>query len=253
MTTLAKQIGESEQSLRQRGVGPQCLARNRLLRNMDSQDLQHLVPHLNLVAWQRGEIIHEIAAVQRYAYFPLDALASIVLLLEDGHSCEIVVVGNDGLLGVSIFTQIEAMPAYSIAQVAGSACRVSACVLRDLFLKSESFRALMLRYTQVLLMQIGQSVTCNRYHTIHQQLARWLLVAMDHLPYSQLELTQEQIAHILGVRREGVTEAAGRLQKAGLIECGRGRIRVLDRKGLERVCCECYHVVKRETEHLLPD
>ncbi|MEE4303020.1 Crp/Fnr family transcriptional regulator [Wenzhouxiangella sediminis] len=220
---------------------------------MNHQDYARVLPHLTLVEWHRGEIIHESCAVQRYAYFPVDSLASIVLLLEDGHSCEIAVVGNDGLLGLSIFTQTESMPSYSTVQVAGSVYRLKAAVLRELVHDSEHFRSLLLRYTQVLFTQIGQSATCNRYHTIHQQLARWLLIAIDHLPDNHLELTQEQIAHSLGVRREGVTEAAGRLQKAKLIEYRRGHIHVLDRPGLEHECCECYRTVKRETERLLPE
>lgn len=225
---------------------------NRILRGLRPQDRARILPRLSFVEWERGEIIHETSAPQRYAYFPVDALASIVLVLQDGHSCEVAVVGNDGLLGMSIVTQGQSMPGYSIVQVAGSAYRLKASVLRDCFSRSESLRALLLRYAQVFLAQIGQSVSCNRYHTIYQQLARWLLTAADHLPHNQLELTQEQIAHSLGVRREGVTEAAGRLQKAGLIDYRRGRINVLDREGLENVCCECYQTVKRETERLLP-
>lgn len=253
MNSPASQISIQEQAFRQPGMRHQGIERNRILRSMARDDLGRILPHLTLVEWQRGEIIHETCAVQRYAYFPVDAIASIVLFLEDGHSCEIAVIGNDGLLGLSIFTQTESMPGYSMVQVAGSAYRLKACVLRELVHDSEAFRALLLRYTQVLLTQMGQSATCNRYHTIHQQLARWLLIATDHLPHHQLELTQEQIAHSLGVRREGVTEAAGRLQKAGLIEYRRGRINVLDRAGLEHACCECYRTVKRETERLLPD
>ncbi|WP_376695919.1 Crp/Fnr family transcriptional regulator [Wenzhouxiangella sp. EGI_FJ10305] len=225
---------------------------NRILRGLSPADRACILPHLSLVEWQRGDVIHETCTPQKYAYFPLDALASIVLFLEDGHSCEVAIVGNDGLLGMSTFTETESMPGYSIVQVAGSAYRLKASALREFVGRNESFRMLLLRYTQVLLTQIGVSASCNRYHTIYHQVARWLLTAADHLPHGQLELTQEQIAHSLGVRREGVTEAAGRLQKAGLIGYRRGHISIIDPKGLERVCCECYQTVKRETMRLLP-
>lgn len=226
---------------------------NRILRAVCPADRDHLLPHLSLVEWQRGQIIHEPCVVPCHAFFPIDSILSMVHFLEDGHSCEIAVVGNDGMLGVTIFTRSETMPSHAVVQVAGMAWRLKASILREMSNRSEHFRNLLLRYTQALLVQIGQSATCNRYHTIHQQLARWLLIALDHVPGEQLELTQEQIANSLGVRREGVTEAAGRLQKADLIEYRRGRIRVLDRPGLERVCCECYRTVKRETERLLPE
>lgn len=225
---------------------------NRILRGMHPVDFARILPYLTFVEWKRGEIVHETCAVQTYAYFPVDAIASIVLFLEDGHSCEVAVVGNCGLLGLSIVTQTDSMPGYSMVQVAGGAYRLKASILREMVGRSEAMRRLLLRYAQVLIMHIGQSATCNRYHTIHQHLARWLLTATDHLSHNQLELTQEQIAHSLGVRREGVTEAAGRLQKANLITYRRGRINVIDRLGLERVCCECYWNIKRETERLLP-
>lgn len=245
-------ISPQEQNFQHAGIEAKAPERNRILRGLSPQDRACIFPHLSLVDWKRGEVIHETCSPQTYAYFPVDAIASIVLFLEDGHSCEIAIVGNDGLLGMSIFTQTESMPGYSIVQVAGSAYRLKASALRELVKTNEPLRMQLLRYTQVLLTQIGQSASCNRYHTIHQQLARWLLTAADHLPHNQLELTQEQIAHSLGVRREGVTEAAGRLQKAGLIDYRRGRINVLDPQGLERVCCECYQTVKHETDRLLP-
>lgn len=253
MNTSVAWISPQEQNFQSSGIGAKEPERNRILRGLSSQDRACILPHLTFVEWQRGEVIHETCSPQKYAYFPVDAIASIVLFLEDGHSCEVAIVGNEGLLGMSIFTQTESMPGYSIVQVAGSAYRLKASALRELVSRNESLRALLLRYTQILLTQIGQSATCNRYHTIHQQLARWLLTAADHLPHNQLQLTQEQIAHSLGVRREGVTEAAGRLQKAGLIDYRRGRINVLDPQGLKRACCECYDTVKNETERLLPE
>lgn len=228
-------------------------AANRILKNLSPDDRSRIWPHLTLVEWQRGEIVYDTCAVQRWAYFPIDSIVSIVMFLEDGHSCETAVVGNDGFLGMSIFTRTDSMPAHAAVQIAGKAFRLKASVLREEANHSESFRTILLRYAQVLMTQSSQSATCNRYHTIHQQLARWLLFACDHLPHDCLELTQEQIAHSLGVRREGVTEAAGRLQKAGLIEYRRGRIQVLDHVGLEQVCCECYQTVKCETQRLLPE
>lgn len=226
---------------------------NRILRGMHPDDLARLLPHLRLVEWERGEVIHETWAPQKYAYFPVDAIVSVVLFLEDGHSCEVAIVGDDGLLGTSFLTQTALMRGYSIVQVAGSAYRLKTSILREQFSRSESLRALLLRSTQVLLTQVGQWASCNRYHTIYQQLARWLLVVTDRLPHKRLELTHEQIARSLGVRREGVTEAACRLQKAGLIEYRRGHLDVIDRQGLEEVCCECYRIVTGETERLLPD
>ncbi len=220
---------------------------------MSPDDMQHILPHLTLVEWQRGEIVQETLVLQKYAYFPVDAIASVVLLLEDGHSCEIAIVGNNGFVGLSIFMQTESSPTYTKVQVAGGAYRLKASVLRELIARSAAFCTLLFRYTQVLLTQISQSATCNRHHTIQQQLARWLLFTTDLLSRDHVALTQEQIAHSLGVRREGITEAAGRLQKLGLIECRRGHITLRDRPGLERVCCECYSTVKREMGRLLPE
>lgn len=253
MSISLPRISEKEQPLDRTVLNVEQPRRNRILRCMRPEDLAFILPQLTLVQWRRGEVVHETCMPQRFAYFPIDAIVSTVLFLEDGHSCEIAIIGNDDMLGMSIFTQTQSMPGYSMVQVAGSAFQLRAGVLRDLVNRSESFRGLLLRYTQVLLTKVGQSVSCNRYHTIHQQLARWLLIATDHLPGNDLKLTQEQIAHSLGVRREGVTEAAGRLQKSGVIGYRRGRINVLDRPGLERACCECYRTVKRETERLLPE
>jgi CRP-like cAMP-binding protein len=253
MNRLANPFPGPGRSYQSTGTGIQGPDRNRILSSIRGEERARIFPHLTVVEWRRGEIIYETRIPQLYAYFPVDSLVSITHFLEDGHSCEIAVVGNCGMLGISIFTQAESMPEYAVVQAAGTAYRLKASILREEANRSERFRLLMLRYTQVLLAQISQSATCNRYHTIHQQLARWLLIATDYLPRNQLELTQEQIAHSLGVRREGVTEAAGRLQKEGLIEYRRGRINVVDRLGLEQVCCECYQAVKCETARLLPD
>jgi CRP-like cAMP-binding protein len=228
-------------------------ARNRILRQLSAAERARIWPKLTLVVWKRGQIVYDTCAVQRWAYFPIDSIVSIMLFLEDGHSCETALVGNDGLVGLPIVTQTESTLAHAAVQVAGSAFRLPASVLREEVERNEGIRNLVLRYAQVRLTQIGQLVTCNRYHTIFQQLARWLLFAADHNCSDYLELTHEQIANSLGVRREGVTEAAGRLQKAGLIANLRGRIRVVDHDGLQTVCCECYRTIKQETERLLPD
>lgn len=253
MTVIAPWISSQEALFQRFGVVFRSPERNRILRGMRPEDLAEVLPHLNLVEWERGEVIHESGIPERHVFFPVDAVTSIVLYLEDGHSCEVAIVGNDGLLGLSVFMQTISTPSYSIVQVPGCAYRLKATVMRELIGHSEPFRNLMLRYIQMLLTQIGQSAACNRYHTIQQQMARWLLVATDLLSRSHLELTQEQISHSLGVRREGVTEAAGRLQKAGVIGYRRGHITILDRVGLEQVCCECYSAVKRETDRLLPE
>lgn len=253
MTVSLPWISCQEPLFQRFGVAFNSPEKNRILRGMRPEDFGLILPHLILVEWKRGEIVQESGIPERYVFFPVDAIASIVLFLEDGHSCEVAIVGNDGLLGLSIFMQTMSAPSYFMVQVPGHAYRLKASVMRELIGRSEPFRVLMLRYTQILLTQMGQSAACYRYHTIQQQLARWLLIATDLLSRNHLELTQEQISHSLGVRREGVTEAAGRLQKAGLIGYRRGHITILDRPGLEHVCCECYGSVKRETERLLPD
>ena len=189
----------------------------------------------------------------QHVYFPVDAIVSLLYVLENGSSAEIAVVGNEGMVGVSLFMGGETAPSRAVVQSAGKCVRLSACKLKKEFDNSMPVMHLLLRYTQALITQMTQTAVCNRHHSLDQQLCRWLLLSMDRLTSSHLVMTQELIANMLGVRREGVTEAAGRLQKAGLISYSRGKIEVLDRPGLEARTCECYAVVKKEYDRLLPD
>jgi CRP-like cAMP-binding protein len=200
-----------------------------------------------------GEVIYESGGELRHVYFPTTAIVSLLYLMEDGASAEIAVVGNDGIVGVALFMGGESMPNRAVVQSAGHAYRVPGPLLKEEFRRGGSLQRLLLRYTQALLTQMAQTAVCNRHHSVDQQLCRWLLLSLDRLPTSELSMTQELIANMLGVRREGVTEAAGKLQKAGLIQYSRGHITVLDRPALERQACECYQVVKKETDRLLPE
>jgi CRP-like cAMP-binding protein len=188
-----------------------------------------------------------------YVYFPIDAIVSLLTVLEDGDSAEIAVVGNEGIVGVSLFMGGETTPSRAVVQSAGKSVRLSAHVLKKEFSISPAVMHLLLRYTQALITQMTQTAACNRHHSLDEQLCRWLLLSLDRLHGTHLVMTQELIANMLGVRREGVTEAAGRLQRAGLISYTRGKINVLDRAGLEQRSCECYAVVKKEYDRLLPD
>ncbi|WP_246262254.1 Crp/Fnr family transcriptional regulator [Aromatoleum evansii] len=205
-----------------------------------------------------GDVLYESGAQMRYVYFPIDSIVSLLYVMEDGASGEIAVVGNEGIVGVSLFMGGETTPSRAIVQSAGHAYRLKGQLLMDEFDRVGGRRAgalhnLLLRYTQALLTQMAQTAVCNRHHSLDQQLCRWLLLSLDRLPVNELVMTQELIANMLGVRREGVTEAAGNLQKAGLIEYRRGHITVLDRPGLEGRACECYAVVKKEFDRLLPE
>jgi CRP-like cAMP-binding protein len=200
-----------------------------------------------------GEVIYESGGELRHVYFPTTAIVSLLYLMEDGASAEIAVVGNDGIVGVALFMGGESMPNRAVVQSAGHAYRLPGPLLKEEFRRGGSLQRLLLRYTQALLTQMAQTAVCNRHHSVDQQLCRWLLLSLDRLPTSELSMTQELIANMLGVRREGVTEAAGKLQKAGLIQYSRGHITVLDRPALERQACECYQVVKKETDRLLPE
>ena len=244
---------------RERGVAVQSNLRhgcrpesNRILRSLCPADLARIQPHLSLVELTTGQTLYESAGPQRHAYFPVDAIIGMVYVMEDGHTGEFAIVGNDGLLGVSIFTGCDTMPSTAIVQNAGRAWRLRSDVLRREANQSERFRGLLLRYTQALMLQMCQTAACNRHHKLDQQLCRWILFCLDRLPDQHLDITQELIANMLGVRREGVTEAVGKLVRADLIRCKRGRIIVVDRAGLEAACCECYRTVRRETERLLP-
>jgi CRP-like cAMP-binding protein len=187
-----------------------------------------------------------------YVYFPTDSIVSLLYVLADGASAEISVVGNEGLIGIALFMGGETTPSRAIVQSAGSAYRLAGQELKDEFHRSGEVQLLLLRYTQALITQLAQTAVCNRHHSVDQQLCRWLLLSLDRLPSDELIMTQELIANMLGVRREGVTEAAGKLERSGVIRYARGRITVLDRPKLEQLCCECYAVVKKETDRPLP-
>jgi CRP-like cAMP-binding protein len=199
-----------------------------------------------------GEVIYESGTTLEYLYFPITAIVSLLYVMQDGASAEIAVVGNEGLVGVSIFMGGESTPSRAVVQSAGVGCRIKSQFLKDEFDKSGPVLHLLLRYTQALITQMAQTAVCNRHHSLDQQLCRWLLLSLDRLQGDELVMTQELIANMLGVRREGVTEGALKLQRVGLIRYARGHITVLDRQGLEARTCECYAVVKREYDRLLP-
>jgi CRP-like cAMP-binding protein len=225
---------------------------NRLLAVLPATDFERLQPHLALVPLPLGEALYESGIVLRHVYFPTDSIVSLLYVMSDGASAEIAVVGNDGVIGVSLFMGGETTPSRAVVQSAGHAYRLTGQLLKEEFLRAGAMQHLLLRYTQALLTQMAQTAVCNRHHSLDQQLCRWLLLSLDRLSASELVMTQELIANMLGVRREGVTEAAGHLQHAGLIQYSRGRIKVLDRPGLEARTCECYAVVKKESDRLLP-
>ncbi len=213
---------------------------------------QRIFPQLQLAEMALGKVLYESGDALRYVYFPTDCIVSLLYVLQDGASAEISVVGNEGLIGIALFMGGETTPSRAIVQSAGFAFRLAGQTLKDEFHRDGDMQLLLLRYTQSLITQMAQTAVCNRHHTLDQQLCRWLLLSLDRLPSSQLTMTQELIANMLGVRREGVTAAAGKLQKLGVIRYLRGQITVLDRPRLESQCCECYAVVKKETDRLLP-
>jgi CRP-like cAMP-binding protein len=200
-----------------------------------------------------GQAIYESGGRLQHVYFPTTSIVSLLYVLEDGASAEIAVVGNEGILGISLFMGGETTPSRAVVQSAGHGYRLSAQLLKQEFNRAGPVLHLLLRYTQALITQMAQTAVCNRHHSVEQQLCRWLLLSLDRLSTDELTMTQELIANMLGVRREGVTEAAGHLQRAGLIRYSRGRITVVDRPGLEREVCECYGVVKKEFDRLLSD
>ena len=227
-------------------------ARNLLLGALPDEDYRPLLPHLEPVALPLGWALYESGDRQAYVYFPTGGIVSLLYVMEDGASAEIAVVGNEGLVGVSLFMGGDSTPRRAIVQSAGHAYRLGADIVKREFERGTLLQRPLLRYTQALITQMSQTAVCNRHHTVEQQLCRWLLLSLDRLSSNELHMTQELIANMLGVRREGVTEAAGRLQESGLIRHQRGQIAVLDRPGLERRACECYAVVKRECDRLLP-
>src|SRR5437773_12515279 len=216
----------------------QTPSQNRLLAALPAADFARLQPHLELVSLPLGWAVYEAGGTQGYVYFPIDSIVSLLYVMEDGSSAEIAVTGKEGLVGISLFMGGETTPSRAVVQSAGHGYRVRGAVLRKLFEKSGEVQHLLLRFTQALITQMTQTAVCNRHHAVHQQLCRWLLLMLDRLSSNEVRMTQELIANMLGVRREGVTEAAGKLQVDGLIEYSRGRIRVLDRPGLESSVCE---------------
>ena len=225
---------------------------NHLLAALPRDDYARLFPHLDLVPTPLGHVLYESGVPMRHVYFPITSIVSLLCVMENGASAEIAVVGNEGIVGVSLFMGGETTPSRAVVQSAGHAYRLQGQLLKDEFSRAGPMQRLLLRYTQALLTQMAKTAVCNRHHSLDQQLCRWLLLSLDRLPSNELIMTQELIANMLGVRREGVTEAAGHVQKAGLIEYHRGRITVLDRPGLEARACECYAVVKKECDRLLP-
>ena len=232
---------------------PHSPAQNHLLAALPTLEFERLSAHLELVPMPLGDAIYESGGRLQHVYFPTTAIVSLLYVLEDGASAEIAVVGNEGILGISLFMGGETTPSRAVVQSAGYGYRLEAQLLKQEFNRAGPVLRLLLRYTQALITQMTQTAVCNRHHTVEQQLCRWLLLSLDRLSSDSLTMTQELIANMLGVRREGVTEAAGNLQRAGLIRYSRGRIEVLDRPGLEKTVCECYAVVKLEFDRLLAD
>jgi CRP-like cAMP-binding protein len=226
---------------------------NHLLRSLPQAVWERLSPHLELVEMALGHVLYESGSVLRHVYFPTTSIVSMLYVMESGSSAEIAVVGNEGIVGVALFMGGETTPSRALVQSAGHAYRLKGQILKDEFHLAAALQHLLLRYTQALLTQMAQTAVCNRHHSVDQQLRRWLLLSLDRLSSNTLSMTQELIANMLGVRREGVTEAAGKLQLAGIIHYSRGHITVLDRPRLEAECCECYQVVKSEFDRLLPD
>jgi CRP-like cAMP-binding protein len=225
---------------------------NRLLAALPGAEWQRWLPQLEPIELPLGLVLYESGRTFSHVYFPTTAIVSLMFVLEDGDSAEVAMVGNEGVVGVSLFMGGESTPSRAVVQSAGRGYRFSAWAMKEAFNRNEAVMHLMLRYTQALITHMFQTAVCNRHHTLDMQLCRWLLLSLDRLQGNELVMTQELIANMLGVRREGVTAAALKLQAAGLIRYARGHIRVLDRSGLERRSCECYVVVKKEYDRLLP-
>jgi len=237
---------------------PHTPNQNQLLAALPAEILERISPHLELIPMPLGDVLYESSGQLQHAYFPTTAIVSLHYVMESGASAEIAGVGNEGVLGISLFMGGNTTPSLATVQTAGFGYRLKGRLMMEEFnraggRRSGIFQNLMLRYTQALITQISQTAVCNRHHSIEQQLCRWLLLTLDRLPSQELTITQELIASMLGVRREGITEAAGNLQRAGLISYRRGHITALDRSGLESRACECYNVVKKEFHRLLYD
>jgi CRP-like cAMP-binding protein len=227
--------------------------KNRLLAVLPDAELQRWLPQLEWVDMPLGQVLYESGSTLSHVYFPTTAIVSLLYVMENGASAEIAVVGNEGIVGISLFMGGESSPSRAVVQSAGQGWRLKAQMMKEEFNRAGPVLHLLLRYTQALITQMAQTAVCNRHHSLDQQLCRWLLLSLDRLQGNELVMTQELIANMLGVRREGVTEGALKLQKAGLIRYARGRITVLDREGLEQRTCECYAVVKKEYDRLLPE
>jgi CRP-like cAMP-binding protein len=225
---------------------------NHLLAALPEADYARLAPDLELIPMPLGWAVYESGGHMGYLYFPTTSIVSLLYVMESGASAEIAITGNEGLVGISLFMGGESTPSRAVVQSAGNGYRLKASSLKREFALGGTLQHLALRYTQALITQMAQTAVCNRHHALDQQLCRWLLLSLDRLQTNELLMTQELIANMLGVRREGVTEAAGHLQEAGLIQYTRGHITVLDRAGLEKRVCECYAVVKKEIDRLLP-
>ena len=226
---------------------------NWLLRALPAAEWQRWEPRLEFVDLELGQVLYESGRELSHVYFPTSSIVSLLYVMQNGASAEIAVAGFEGLVGISLFMGGGSTPSRAVVQSAGRCCRLPAAFVQQEFNSSPLVMHLLLRYTQALITQMSQTAVCNRHHSLDQQLCRWLLLSLDRLQGDELQMTQELIANMLGVRREGVTEAALKLQRAGLIRYARGRIKVLDRPALEKRTCECYAVVKREYDRLLPD
>jgi CRP-like cAMP-binding protein len=226
------------------------LKQNTLLAALTPAEGKRVRPHLEPVTLEFGQVVYESGRAMDRVYFPTGCIVSLLHVLENGSSAETALVGCEGVVGVSIFMGGETTPSRAVVQCAGGALAMPVAALRSEFDRGGSLQHLLLRYTQALITQMAQTAVCNRHHNVDQQLCRWLLLSLDRLPSDEIAMTQELIANMMGVRREGITSAAGKLQDAGLIKYRRGHIKVLDRPGLERLSCECYEVVKREYDRL---
>ena len=232
---------------------PHSPNQNHILAALPTAEFEPLVAHLELVPLRLGEVLYEPGSQLQHAYFPTTAIVSLHYVTESGASAETAGVGNEGVVGIALFMGGDTTPSSAVVQTAGHAYRLERSLLKKEFNRGGLMHRLLLRYTQALITQMNQTAACNRHHSVEQQLCRWLLLTLDRLPSNDLVMTQELVASMLGVRREGITEAAGRLQAAGLIRYRRGHIAVLERSGLEAGACECYAVVKKELRRLLSD
>jgi CRP-like cAMP-binding protein len=231
---------------------PHTPKQNRLLSSLPAADYKRLAGQLELVPLNTGEVVYDNGEISKYAYFPADCIVSKLYVMENGDSTEIAMVGREGVVGIAVFMGGATMPSRAVVQSSGSAYRIRSEVIKEEFRRGGATQELLLRYTQALIIQMAQTAACYRHHTLEQQLCRWLLLCTDRLASNEVNMTQGVIASMLGVRREGVTEAAGKLQGSGAIQYSRGRIQVLNRRQLEKCACECYDVVRKELNRLLP-